>query len=265
MIGYRILDVFADRAFAGNGLCVVDGILDDTETMQRIARAMNLSETVFVDKTGDDSYDARIFTPTAELPIAGHPTIGAAWTMGPGTWKQTTPGATVTVDVTHGMTTMHQPDPTITEVYPEHAARAMGIPERNAPRAFVIDLAGTRHVVVPTDHPLERIRFDAAAGVEATRAMKVTGVAAMRKLDDTTVHVRLAVPGETATFEDPGTGSAAGAIGLIARRLWAMPADLLVVQGSEVGRPCSIHVHAEDGDVRVGGAVHEFAVGNLTF
>jgi trans-2,3-dihydro-3-hydroxyanthranilate isomerase len=91
VIGYRILDVFSDRAFAGNGLCVVDGILDDTDTMQRIARAMNLSETVFVETTGDRSYDARIFTPTDELPLAGHPTVGAAWTMGPGTWTQTTP------------------------------------------------------------------------------------------------------------------------------------------------------------------------------
>jgi predicted PhzF superfamily epimerase YddE/YHI9 len=169
------------------------------------------------------------------------------------------------VDVTHERTPMHQPDPTVTEVYPEQAAKAMGIPERNAPKAFVIDLAGARHVVVPTDHPLEHIRFDVIAGVEVTRAMKVTGVAAMRRLDDATVHVRLAVPGETATFEDPGTGSAAGPVGLIARRLWGMPADLVVKQGAEIGRPCTIHVHAEDGDVRVGGAVHQFAAGILTF
>lgn len=265
MLGYRVLDVFSDRAFGGNGLCVVDGILDDTDTMQSIARSMNLSETIFVRVTGDHAYDARIFTPTTELPIAGHPTIGAAWTMGPGTWTQTTPGATVTIDVTHDRTTMHQPQPAITEVYPEQAARAMGLPERSAPRAFVIDLAGARHVVVPTDHPLERIRFDIAAGLEAVRAMRVTGVAAMHRRGASTIHVRLAVPNDTATFEDPGTGSAAGPIGLLARRLWGMPADMVVEQGAEIGRPCTIHVHAEEGDVRVGGAVHEFAVGTLSF
>lgn len=264
MIGYRILDVFSDRAFAGNGLCVVDGI-HDTDTMQRIARAMNLSETVFVETTGERTYDARIFTPTAELPLAGHPTVGAAWTMGWGRWTQRTPGATVTVDVTAAGATMSQPEPVITEVYPEDAARAMAIPERAATRGFVVDLAGTRHLIVPTNHPLEDVRFDNAAGIAAVRAVKATGLGAMRQLDETTVHVRLAVPSETSAFEDPGTGSAAGPIGLIARRLWGMPADLVVKQGAEVGRPSTIHVHAEDGDVRVGGAVHQFAVGTLTF
>lgn len=265
VLGYRILDVFSDRAFAGNGLCVVDGVLDDADTMQRIARAMNLSETIFVQRTGDHAYDARIFTPTSELPIAGHPTVGAGWAMGPGRWTQTTPAVAVTVDATADGATMHQPQPVVTEVYPEHAARAMSIPERAAPRAFVIDLAGTRHVVVPTDQSLDRIRFDAAAALEAARAMKVTGVAAMRKLGEATVQVRLAVPSETATFEDPGTGSAAGPIGLLARRLWGMPVDLVVEQGAHVGRPCTMHVHAGDGDLRVGGAVHQFAVGTLSF
>lgn len=265
MLAYVVVDVFSDRAFAGNGLCVVDGILDDVATMQSIARAMNLSETIFVERTGPASYDARIFTPTSELAIAGHPTVGAAWTMGPGTWTQTTPGATVTVDVDAGGATMHQPAPIISQVYPELAARAMAIPDANAPRAFVVDLAGTRHVVVVTDRPLETVRFDARAGIAAARAFKVTGVAAMRRLDDTTIHVRLAVPDETAAFEDPGTGSAAGAIGLVARKLWAMPADLVVKQGAEVGRPCTIQVHAEPADVRVGGAVHQFAAGTLTF
>ena len=265
MIGYRILDVFSDRAFAGNGLCVVDGILDETETMQKIARAMNLSETVFVEPAGDRAYDARIFTPTAELPLAGHPTVGAGWTMGVGTWTQRTSGATVTVEVTASGATMSQPEPVITEVYPEDAARAMAIPERAATRGFVIDLAGTRHLIVPTNHPLEGLRFDNAAGLAAVRAVKATGLGVMRRLDDTTIHVRLAVPGETSAFEDPGTGSAAGPIGLLARELWGMGTDLVVRQGAEVGRPCTIHVHAEPGDLRVGGTVHAFASGVLTF
>jgi len=265
VLSYRVLDVFSDRAFAGNGLCVVDGVLDDADTMQRIARAMNLSETIFVTKTGDGTYDARIFTPTAELPIAGHPTIGAAWTMGPGRWQQRTPGATVTVDVTAAGATMHQPDPIITEVYPEDAAAAMAIPERAATKGFVIDLAGTRHLIVATDHSLDRMRFDAAAGLAVVRAVKATGLGAMRCIDDRTIHVRLAVPSEASTFEDPGTGSAAGPIGLIARSLWGTDADVVVKQGAEIGRPCTIDVHAEPGALRVGGAVHAFASGVLTF
>ena len=73
------LDVFTDRAFAGNPLAVFpesDGITD--EQMQQIAREMNLSETVFVlpsDKEGV-TRRLRIFTPSSELPFAGHPIAG---------------------------------------------------------------------------------------------------------------------------------------------------------------------------------------------
>ena len=78
---FHTLDVFTDTAFAGNPLAVVldcDGL--DAARMQAIAREFNLSETVFVRDAGDPVNTARlrIFTPTSELPFAGHPTIGAA-------------------------------------------------------------------------------------------------------------------------------------------------------------------------------------------
>ena len=73
------LDVFTDRAFAGNPLAVfpeAEGITD--EQMQQIAREMNLSETVFVlpSNVDDALRQLRIFTPGAELPFAGHPIVG---------------------------------------------------------------------------------------------------------------------------------------------------------------------------------------------
>lgn len=264
-LSYRVVDVFAERSFAGNGLCVVGGILDDAATMQRIARAMNLSETVFVAAIGTAEYEARIFTPNAELPIAGHPTLGAAWTMGVGRWTQRSPGGEVVVEVTDGHATMHHPDPSLTEVYPDDAARAMGIPEGAARTAFVLDLMGTRHLVVPTDHPLGRVRFDVAAGAAAVRAVGATGIAAMALVDDTTVKVRLAAPAEGGSFEDPGTGSAACGVGLVARRLWGLGPHLVIRQGEEVRRPCRIDVHAEPGDTWIRGAVRPFAAGALTF
>ena len=52
--------------------------------MQRIAREVNLSETTFPIRTGEDAYEMRIFTPTSELSFAGHPSVGTAWVMGPG-------------------------------------------------------------------------------------------------------------------------------------------------------------------------------------
>jgi trans-2,3-dihydro-3-hydroxyanthranilate isomerase len=263
-LNYRIVDVFTDRPLAGNGLCVVDGDPGDAKTMQAIAREVNLSETTFVTRTSDASYDVRIFTPTDELPFAGHPSLGSAWTLGPGTWTQRSSGTTVTIEVTDDGAQMTQPDPVFTEVYPEDAARGLGIPQARAPQAFVAEVGGLRHVLVPTDHQLERLRFDTVSLLEVSRAVNVTGVGALRKLDDTTLHVRLVAPSEKGTFEDPGTGSAAGPVGMLARDLWGLGAELRVKQGDEIGRPCRIDVHAQSGAIRVGGAVAPCARGVFT-
>ena len=80
---YRFItaDVFSERMFGGNQLAVfTDGRGLDAETMQTIAREMNLSETVFVlpAETARGTRRLRIFTPGKELPFAGHPTVGSA-------------------------------------------------------------------------------------------------------------------------------------------------------------------------------------------
>jgi PhzF family phenazine biosynthesis protein len=78
---YEVVDVFTDRAYAGNPLAVVlDAGHLSTEQMQAVAREFNLSETAFPTDPGDAAadYRLRIFTPGAELPFAGHPTIGSA-------------------------------------------------------------------------------------------------------------------------------------------------------------------------------------------
>ncbi len=81
VLNYNIYDVFTETKMAGNPLAVMydaDGL--DQVTMQAIAREMNLSETVFVNRSGNPAHAAslRIFTPSGELPFAGHPTVGAA-------------------------------------------------------------------------------------------------------------------------------------------------------------------------------------------
>jgi trans-2,3-dihydro-3-hydroxyanthranilate isomerase len=78
---YAILDVFTDKPLAGNPLAVIRDAegLDDRQ-MQAVAREFNLSETVFILPPDVARHTAklRIFTPGAELPFAGHPTVGAA-------------------------------------------------------------------------------------------------------------------------------------------------------------------------------------------
>src|SRR5262245_65654163 len=80
-LDYHILDVFTKERFGGNPLAVVleaDGL--EPQRMQVIAREFNLSETVFVLKPVNAAATARvrIFTPAAEMPFAGHPTVGTA-------------------------------------------------------------------------------------------------------------------------------------------------------------------------------------------
>ena len=76
---YFLLDVFTTRQFAGNQLAVFPESRFGPALMQQIAREMNLSESVFITRSAQPVLaDLRIFTPTRELPFAGHPTIGAA-------------------------------------------------------------------------------------------------------------------------------------------------------------------------------------------
>lgn len=78
---FHLLDVFTDRRFSGNPLAVVEAADDlADEEMLSIAREFNFSETAFLSRPRDPVHTARlrIFAPRAELPFAGHPTVGAA-------------------------------------------------------------------------------------------------------------------------------------------------------------------------------------------
>ena len=258
---YTVVDVFTDRPFTGNALCVV---VDECppRLMQSVAREANLSETTFVTSVDRDgaAYAVRIFTPGAELPFAGHPSLGTAWVLGPGSWTQTTSGAVVTIDVDADGAEMGQPDPTLTEVDPTGVADALGLPGTEG--AWLSVAGGMSHVLVPTDAPIDRLQPDNRALLAATRSLRITGVGVLRRVDDATLHARVFIPGPS-LIEDPGTGSAAGPFGLLGRRLWSTDEDVVILQGAEMGRPCRIEVHAETGNLRVGGHVAACAEGRF--
>lgn len=261
-LAYRTVDVFTDRPLAGNALCVV---LDQCPepVMAAIAREVNLSETTFPVVTGENSYDVRIWTPGGEMSFAGHPTLGTAWVLGPGTWTQVSSGATVTVVVDAGGAVMTQPDPSLTE-RPDlvaDAVSALGLP--GAEGAWLAEVGGTRHVLVPTEGPLDQLAVDMTQAALLLRGLGGTGLAPVRRIDDHTLHARVFVPG-IGVPEDPGTGSAAGPLGVLCRQRWGMEAELTIRQGAEIGRPCLIEVVAEPGGVRVGGRVAACAEGRFT-
>lgn len=263
---YRVVDVFTDRPLTGNALCVITDPVDD-ELMGPIAREMNLSETTFVtrqQRTGarGGTYDVRIWTPGGELPFAGHPTLGTAFVLGPGHWTQRSAGATVEVEASTSGAVMIQPDPVFTEVYPEGGASALGLEASAVPKAWVAEVGGMRHLLLPMV-ALDALRPNMAALSAAARDVGAVGVCPMARVDDTTLHIRVFLPA-TSIPEDPATGSAAGPVGILARRLWGTAEDVTIRQGDEMGRPSRMEVHAATGEVRVGGAVTDVAEGRLT-
>jgi trans-2,3-dihydro-3-hydroxyanthranilate isomerase len=229
--------------------------------MQDVARETNLSETTFPTRTGDRTYRNRIFTPGAELPFAGHPTLGTAWCLGPGTWEQTTTGAVVSVEVDARGAVMSQPDPVLEPADPDGVAAALGLAAVDG--VHLSTAAGNRLLIATTTSDLAAATPDLTAIAALQRARGAVTVALVRRRDDRHLHVRVFAPA-SGVPEDPGTGSAAGPIGVLARRELGTDVDVTIHQGDLIGRPCTIEVHAEDGAIRVGGAVTACAEGRFT-
>jgi trans-2,3-dihydro-3-hydroxyanthranilate isomerase len=258
---YRIVDVFSDRPLTGNALCVV---LDrcPEERMQPLAREMNLSETTFVTERGEGTYSMRIFTPGVELPFAGHPTLGTAWVMGPGRWTQITAGGRIPVTADEQGAEMTQPDPALSATPDAGVREAVGVDRLLG--VWRAEAAGNAHLVAAVDEPIDALHPHPDMVRELLDTRATTTLAVMRRLDQGTLHVRVFFR-SVGIAEDPGTGSAAGPIGILARTVWGLDPDLLIRQGDEIGRPCRIQVHAEPGDLRVAGRVVLAAEGRFLF
>src|SRR6476661_4787564 len=136
---YVVVDVFTDTPLAGNQLAVFTDAREIPEEMlQRLAREMNLSETTFVyPPTADGHVKMRIFTPVAELPFAGHPTLGTAFVLAAplqlGEIRIETAGGTVPVTLDREgarivFGRMVQPLPTVTPFGPvDELLAALGV------------------------------------------------------------------------------------------------------------------------------------------
>jgi trans-2,3-dihydro-3-hydroxyanthranilate isomerase len=257
---YRLVDVFTDRPLSGNPLCVV---LDPcpSDVMQKIAREANLSETTFPSQTGDDSYEMRIFSPTVELPFAGHPSIGTAWLLGPRRWTQVTSGATVIVEADEHGARMTQPQPEFEPLEAEREAILAALGLRSADSIYRSTAGGTTHVLVATAEPIDALAPDLARVAAVSRTCRAHTVVPMRADDGANLHARVFGPA-AGVPEDPGSGSAAGPIALVARQLWGTDERVVVGMGAEIGRPSRIEVDVT-GEILVGGRVAISAEGDF--
>jgi len=257
---YRLCDVFTDRALAGNALAVftrAEGL--DTDTMQQLAREMNLSESAFVilPDTLVSYIQLRIFTPTQELPFAGHPTLGAAFVLAEERpalgdvinlttqrWTSTVELSPVGAAPRFGW--MTQPLPLIRPYEQrERVLAALGIPRATLPIELYDN--GPHYVLVELDDAavLSRLRPDmgelaALGSIAVTVTVRLAAGAGAG--DGGRWKTRVFAPGEGIP-EDPATGAAAGPTALhLARHGRIAFGDTIVIeQGAEVGRPSTLH------------------------
>ncbi len=283
VLDYWVVDVFAGRAFAGNPLAVVlDADSLSTEQMQAMALEFNLSETAFPVSTttpGAD-YRLRIFTPAAELPFAGHPSVGTAWLLhalgriDAGTAVQECGAGLLPLQVGPDQVTLTGGPPTVGEpVDPLPLLAAVGLD--------VDDLAGTEPrwagtglnwvYLRVTDEAVARARpnLDRLADLTASGSDRA-GVAVL-SWQDAKAHARV-FAGGLGVAEDPATGSAALGLGAWLVATGLLPAagesSIEIAQGLEMGRPSRLAcaVAAEGGratECRVSGTVVPNAHGQV--
>ncbi|MDQ6819863.1 MAG: PhzF family phenazine biosynthesis protein [Actinomycetota bacterium] len=277
---YTILDVFTDVPLTGNSVAVfADGSDLDGELMQRVAREMNLSETVFLlepEDAGTADARVRIFTPGTELPFAGHPVLGTAFVVGeklgiPTVRLQTAAGVVPIVltredgRIVYGE--MDQPLPAL-EPFAEadRLLEALGVARselpvecyRNGPQHVYVSLADQESV--------SALRPDMTALAEL-------GMFGVNCFAGTNGHylTRMFAPA-LGIAEDPATGSAAGplAVHLARHGRIAFGIDIEIRQGVEMGRPSLLYARVEGTPDRlervvVGGSAVAVASGEYRF
>jgi trans-2,3-dihydro-3-hydroxyanthranilate isomerase len=285
----RIVDVFTDKPLAGNQLAVVlDGKDVPVRLMQRIAREMNFSETVFILPPEKPAHAARlrIFTPASELPFAGHPTIGTAWVLfNEGLVK----GLQFTLEEGVGpvkvrgvkeegrlMFWMSNPKLSFGEVIPHaQVAMAIGIDESDITHDIPAQVASTGNphlfVALRDVAAVDKATSDRGRLERLLRGDRAHGVVLFASVGAERLYTRMF---SVDTPEDPATGSAAGPLGafavkygLVAR---AEKVSLVSEQGTKMGRQSLLHIEVEYGAskdipvrIEVGGSVIPVLSGTL--
>lgn len=267
MLRYVLCDVFTNQALTGNPLAVfTDARTLSSETMQAIAREMNLSETVFVLPPSVGGHaKIRIFTPRAELPFAGHPTLGSAFVLGGPLQAETVrletgvgiipvrlerDGAKIAFGWMQQKVPTARPFERATELL-----EALGVERSLAPVIAYDNGAHHVYVVVGSFEAVASIkpRLDRVAEV-SEETVNVCAVAGAR------AKTRAFAP-RHGIAEDAATGSAAGplAVHLAEHGLAPFGEQLIIEQGTEIHRASELYASArgERGNVRgveVGGA-----------
>ena len=274
---FRIVNVFTHNrgALTGNPLCVFENASDlDTRLMQALARQFNLSETTFILPSTLGDARVRIFTPTYEMPFAGHPTLGTAHVcralgLGGDTLRLEMQAGLIPVSAQGDRWTLTAPTPTWREVAEPRGllAQALGLDEGDIAERPLWIKAGKEQLIVPLASA-DAVRR-AAPQPEALRRIRSEdgiSMAYVFSLEGTRAALaRFFFPQGTAILEDPATGSATANFGgwcLAMQR--KLPVELQISQGEFVGRPSALHLRVSAArEIFVGGDVIELGRGSI--
>lgn len=248
----QVLRVFTRDGAGGNHLGVVSDVtgLDDA-AMQTIAADLGYSETVFIDWMDGHVPSVRIFTPAVEMPFAGHPLVGTAYTLlhlGPGGLDTVIcPAGEVAIGVDGGVAWIETAlDPAnATEVDLDGFADRSHIPK--PVRSWLVDIPSTYAVIeVATAEAVGAMTPDADALREHF------GVLVFAR-HDTHVRSRFFAP-SGGVFEDPATGSAAVAMATANVASGESTGSVVIHQGEEMGHPSRIDLSWTATTARLAGA-----------
>jgi len=269
---YVVADVFTDVPLAGNQLAVfTDAREIPEEQLQPLAAELKLSETVFVyPPSAEGHVRIRIFTPSLEVPFAGHPILGTAFVLaGPlqlDEIRLECGAGVVPVRLERDGSRiafgwMTQP-PFSHEPYPEADALLALLGVEAAQSPVELYRQGPQHVVVELASPeaVGALRPDFGA----LEALSPYGTACIAR-DGDAWKARVFVPAHGVP-EDPATGSAAGPIALHLARHGrvAFGEEIEIRQGTEIGRPSTLHAVARsETDIEVGGSAVVVARGEF--
>lgn len=276
-LAFYIVDVFAEKKYAGNQLAVFRNAEPlSGEEMQQLAREMNFSETTFIlrDKAGDNGFDVRIFTPEEEVPFAGHPTLGTAHVIRNEILASKTGAIILNLKVGQIPVTF-APDG---NSWMKQIAPVFGKPHDAPTMAAILGLPvaaiDTRFPVqeVSTGLPFFIVPLKTLASLQAAKINKDKYFAFIKDSwakgilvfcpqaheagNDISVRVFVEYFGVP---EDPATGSGNGCLAgyLVTHRYFGRDTiDIRSEQGYEIGRPSLLHLKAE----AVGGRI-DIAVG----
>lgn len=256
------LDVFTDTRFGGNPLAVFTdarGLSD--QQMQSLAAEMNLSETTFILPPQDTANTARvrIFNRTAEMPFAGHPSIGTGWVLSQaghgGELRLEVPAGIVGVNATAQGATIDAPRALeLGERLPlEVAAACAGLP----PSDFIVSQHGPVEASVGVAFVFAEVTAEALArAAPDLAAFRQAAVDYPHFGDRLSLHLyahdsegklrtRMFAP-NSGTVEDPATGSANATLAALLLSLSTKDAGAWdIIQGVEMGRPSRLHATAQ--------------------